>query len=423
MSERSDKLIQLSKFANLETGEFNKDAFADLDLLYQKGRRFHKLSQRIRNCNLCEGMNIGRVTEACPGWGNLNADVMFVGQSLHEPGMYSQIPFILGSGLIIDAALRLSGIDRYDCFWSNAVHCHPENNRASMDEEKKNCLPYLFEEIDIVQPKVVVAFGRDAEQSVGRYMDAREYGFKYLKYLHPASLIYSAPENKPNYIIRMSLDLDKALRGSSSHRKMVSKEQGFESGGLLANENSPPNSETLKALIGDLMPNKYKTIYVDPPWPEVGGGKIRRGADKHYKVMSVDEIALYGDLINTVAQEKCHLYLWATNNYLKDAFRLLERWGWEYITMITWMKDRKGLGQYFRGKTEHCLFARRGVLPYRKKDGKRAQGVTGFIEARGRHSAKPKTMREMIELVSYKPRLEMFAREKHKGWDVWGNEV
>jgi len=87
------------------------------------------------------------------------------------------------------------------------------------------------------------------------------------------------------------------------------------------------------------------------------------------------------------------------------------------------MKDRKGLGQYYRGKTEHCLFARKGVLPYRTKNGKRQQGVTGFVEARGRHSAKPKTMREMIEVVSYSPRLEMFAREKHKGWDVWGNEV
>jgi len=423
MSERSDKLIRLSEFADLESGEFAKDAFADLELLYQKGRRFHRLSQRIRCCNLCDGMNIGRVTECCPGWGSLNADVMFVGQSLHEPGMYSQIPFILGSGLMIDAALRLSGIKRHGCYWSNVVKCHPERNRPSKEEEKENCLSYLFAELDIVQPKVVVALGKDAEQGVKRYMDEREYEWKYLKYVHPASLIYSAPEARPNYIVKMSLDLDKALRGSSSYSTDVQNGRRFVGDTSASNENPPPNSETLKALIGDLKKNKYKTIYVDPPWPEVGGGKIKRGADKHYNVMSISEIALYGDLINMVAQEKCHLYLWATNNYLKDAFRLLEKWGWDYITMITWMKDRKGLGQYYRGKTEHCLFARRGVLPYRKKNGKRAQGVTGFIEARGRHSAKPKTMREMIELVSYAPRLEMFAREKHKGWDVWGNEV
>lgn len=211
MSERSKKLIQLSKFCNLESGDLDESEFADLDLLYQKGRKYHRLCQKIRQCSLCPGMNIGRVTEVCPGWGNLNADVMFVGQSLHEPGMYSQIPFILGSGLIIDAALRLSGINRHDCWWTNAVLCHPERNRASTEEEKKNCLSYLFEELDIVQPYVVVALGKDAEQSVGKYMRGREYGWKYLHYVHPASLTYSAPENKPNWIIKLSLDLDKAL--------------------------------------------------------------------------------------------------------------------------------------------------------------------------------------------------------------------
>lgn len=211
MSVRSEKLIALSKFCNLETGELDKDSFADLDLLYQKGRQYHRLCQRIRYCAKCPGMNIGRVTECCPGWGDLNAEVMFVGQSLHEPGMYSQIPFILGSGLIIDAVLQLSGIERHDCFWTNAVHCHPERNRASTDEEKENCWEYLDEEIDIVQPCIVVALGKDAEQGVKRYMDEREFGWKYLKYQHPASLIYSAPEARPNYIVKMSLDIDKIL--------------------------------------------------------------------------------------------------------------------------------------------------------------------------------------------------------------------
>ena len=212
MSERSKKLEHLSKFCNLETGYFSDESFADLDLLYNKGRLYHKLCQRIRCCSKCEGMNIGRVTECCPGWGNLNAEIMFVGQSLHEPGMYSQLPFILGSGLIIDAALRLSNIDRHDCFWTNVVMCHPERNRPSTDEEKENCLSYLFEELDIVQPRIVVALGKDAEQGVGKYMEQREYEWKYLHYQHPASLLYSSPESRPNWIIKLSLDLDKELK-------------------------------------------------------------------------------------------------------------------------------------------------------------------------------------------------------------------
>ena len=211
MSKRSEKLIHLSKFANLETGELDMSFFDDVENLYLKGRRYHRLCQRVRQCNLCDGMNVGRVTETCPGWGNLNADVMFVGQSLHEPGMYSQIPFIGGSGLIIDAALKLSGINRHDCFWTNAVLCHPERNRASTDEEKENCLGYLYEMLDIVVPRVVIALGKDAEQSVGRYMKDKSFGWKYLHYVHPASLLYSSPEARPNYIVKMSLDIDKEL--------------------------------------------------------------------------------------------------------------------------------------------------------------------------------------------------------------------
>lgn len=214
MSVRSKKLEHLSKFCNLESGELDKDSFADLDLLYQKGRQHHRLSQRIRYCDKCPGMNIGRVTECCPGWGNLNADVMFVGQSLHEPGMYSQIPFIGGSGLMIDAALRLSSVARHDCFWTNAVHCHPERNKASTDEEKESCWRYLAEEIAIVQPRIVIALGKDAKWAAEKYRnDYNDDTRKWLFYAHPASLIYSSPESRPNYIVKMSLDIDKILKG------------------------------------------------------------------------------------------------------------------------------------------------------------------------------------------------------------------
>lgn len=93
--------------------------------------------------------------------------------------------------------------------------------------------------------------------------------------------------------------------------------------------------------------NKYKTIYADPPWPEQGGGKIKRGADRHYPLMSVKEIMALpvGELADP---EGCHLYLWATNNYLPAAFECIKAWGFEYITTITWMKDKVGLGQYYQ---------------------------------------------------------------------------
>jgi N6-adenosine-specific RNA methylase IME4 len=170
---------------------------------------------------------------------------------------------------------------------------------------------------------------------------------------------------------------------------------------------------------------KYKTVYADPPWPEYGGGKLKRGADRHYPLMKVtDIIALGDDLGPFLDPHGCHLYLWATNNYLPEALEVMKAWGFEYKTTITWMKDRFGIGQYFRGQSEHCLFGTRGSLPYNiRSDGKRGQGKTAFVAPRSIHSRKPQEMREMIEVVSYAPRLELFAREEFAGWDKWGNQV
>lgn len=176
-------------------------------------------------------------------------------------------------------------------------------------------------------------------------------------------------------------------------------------------------------IFGADAAGKYRTIYVDPPWQETGGGKIKRGADRHYSLMTLAEIEAL-PIAQLAHSEGCHLYLWVTNNFLRKAFEILDAWGFEYITVITWQKDRFGLGQYFRGITEHCIFAStKRRLPYKLIDGKRAQGVTGFYEPKTIHSRKPAEMRRMIERVSYEPRIELFARQTFPGWDCWGNEV
>ena len=165
----------------------------------------------------------------------------------------------------------------------------------------------------------------------------------------------------------------------------------------------------------------YSTIYADPPWPERGGGKIKRGADRYYNLMSVKDIAAMP--VKCIADDNSHLYLWATNNFLHDAMHVMESWGFRYITCITWAKDKIGLGQYFRGMTEQCLFGVRGALPYKVLDGKRQQGTTLITAPRGKHSQKPSEMRAIIERVSYPPFIELFARERVPGWDAYGNEV
>lgn len=173
--------------------------------------------------------------------------------------------------------------------------------------------------------------------------------------------------------------------------------------------------------MSDLPAGRYKTIYADPPWPEKGGGKIKRGADRHYDLMSVKEIAALP--VVSIAEDNAHLYLWVTNNYLEQGFAVIRAWGFRPVTVVTWGKDKFGLGQYFRGQTEHCIFGVRGTLPYKILDGKRQQGTTLILAPRTIHSQKPNKMREMIEKVSYPPYIELFARERFNGWDSWGNEV
>lgn len=153
-----------------------------------------------------------------------------------------------------------------------------------------------------------------------------------------------------------------------------------------------------------------------------GGGKIKRGANKHYPVMKVKDIMA----LDVPSADNAHLYLWVTNNFLPDGLKVMEAWGFKYKTMITWVKDRFGLGQYFRGQTEHCLFGVKGMIPYKIVEEKRQQGVTFFSATRKEHSQKPDEMRQLIEKVSDREgfnKLEMFAREASPGWDLWGNEL
>ena len=168
---------------------------------------------------------------------------------------------------------------------------------------------------------------------------------------------------------------------------------------------------------------KYKTIYSDPPWDESGGGKIKRGADKHYPLMKTKDIINMAHFINTISDDDCHLYLWVTNNFLEDRLKVMNAWGFRYVTKITWMKEGIiGLGQYYRGITEDCLFGIKGKPPYKIIDGKRQQGITGFTAPRAEHSKKPEFMRKQIEKVSYPPFVEIFARPKINNEEIFINE-
>jgi N6-adenosine-specific RNA methylase IME4 len=164
----------------------------------------------------------------------------------------------------------------------------------------------------------------------------------------------------------------------------------------------------------------YRTILLDAPWLERGAGKSKRGADRHYPLLRTEEIprVVQASPLWRPA-ESAHCYCWATNNFLPDALWVLAELGFDYKTVLTWAKDRYGLGRYFRGQTEQLLFGTRGdFIPT-------ATNTTStLIQApRGAHSVKPLEVYELIEANSPGPRVEFFARARRPGWDADGNQL
>lgn len=209
---RKQKLLRLRPMVNLETGNINESAFSLTLSLYAKAKQKKLLDGRIRKCCKCPDLNIPYVTGSCPGWGDLNARIFLIGQSLHGPGIDTDIPFILGSGLLIDAALQLSNIKRNDVFFTNVIHCHPISNRASMDREKRNCLPHLRDELRIVNPDFIVTLGNDAKAGLDVVLAQKSmdtFSAKVLALVHPASILRGAPEVRVAWVLRLAKALDK----------------------------------------------------------------------------------------------------------------------------------------------------------------------------------------------------------------------
>lgn len=164
---------------------------------------------------------------------------------------------------------------------------------------------------------------------------------------------------------------------------------------------------------------RFATIVIDPPWDWGDEGDVDQmgRARPDYATMSLAQLLALP--ISSLADEDCHLYLWITNRSLPKGFALLERWGFRYITALTWVKPHYGMGNYFRGQTEHVLFGVRGSQPLRRKD-----VGTVFHAPRGPagHSSKPVEFYSLVESSSPGPYLEMFARGGRDGWVSWGEE-
>uniref|UniRef100_A0A6H1Z7I0 Putative methyltransferase n=1 Tax=viral metagenome TaxID=1070528 RepID=A0A6H1Z7I0_9ZZZZ len=214
----------------------------------------------------------------------------------------------------------------------------------------------------------------------------------------------------------------------------------------------------------------FKTISMDPPWPEFGGGKIKRGAQAHYGLIRTKEEILrvilqatspcmVFDPIGRPMQtergvwqpdpEGCLLWMWATRNHLPMAFWLIEALGFRYVTDFVWVKGgplrqliieggrlsqdslkqlrgvvklaKGGLGQWSTSQHEHLLMARIGKVD---KPAPQDRMPSVIVAPREEHSVKPAVFYDWMEKLGPEgPRLEMFARGPQEGWTVWGDQA
>ena len=172
---------------------------------------------------------------------------------------------------------------------------------------------------------------------------------------------------------------------------------------------------------------KYGIIYADPPWhyrvySKKGAG---RSAESHYPTMTIEEIQALP--VSELADKDCALFMWITFPLLKESLSVLSAWGFKFKTIaFVWIKQNRksdslfwGMGYWTRTNAEFCVLATKGKPKRMAKNVH--QVIVSHIEE---HSKKPdEARRRIVRLMGDLPRIELFARQKSAGWDVWGNEV
>jgi N6-adenosine-specific RNA methylase IME4 len=157
----------------------------------------------------------------------------------------------------------------------------------------------------------------------------------------------------------------------------------------------------------------FHVISIDPPWPYgTPYDPHGRRAANPYPEMSLEAIKA----IELPAADDCVLWLWTTHKFMRHSFELLDTWGFRDVAILTWVKDRMGLGSWLRSQSEFCIMAVKGKPPIQLTN------QTTIIDGPLReHSRKPDSFYELVNGLCVGAKLDYFSREKREGWAQVGN--
>lgn len=161
----------------------------------ERAAALEKIAAEVRTCTLCD-LHKTR-TKAVPGAGNINTEILFIGEG---PGFNEDkqgLPFVGQSGKYLESLLKLIDLKREDVFITNVVKCRPPENRDPQPDEINTCKPYLDQQINLIDPLMIVTLGRF---SMARYFPGAkitqihgkakiENGRAYYPLFHPAAVL------------------------------------------------------------------------------------------------------------------------------------------------------------------------------------------------------------------------------------------
>jgi len=151
----------------------------------------------IGDCTRCKLHTLGR-RQIVFGVGRPDADLMFVGEAPGADEDIQGIPFVGRAGQLLTKIIEAIGLTRDDVYIANVIKCRPPQNRNPEQDEVDTCEPFLFQQVDVIKPKVVVALGTFAARALLRTLDpisrlrGRVYdyrGAKLIPTFHPAYLL------------------------------------------------------------------------------------------------------------------------------------------------------------------------------------------------------------------------------------------
>jgi N6-adenosine-specific RNA methylase IME4/ParB-like chromosome segregation protein Spo0J len=241
---------------------------------------------------------------------------------------------------------------------------------------------------DLYHSATVAEGQADARDNVAHYLGVGRTT------IERAEAVVEAAEEDPDEYGYLVEQMDRSGKVAGAYRRLIVQQQAKR---IIA---EPPGLPT----------GPFRVIVADPPWRYESGNSLP------YPTMPLEEIKALA--VRDIAEQNATLWLWTTNTHLRDAFDVVEAWGFEYKSLLTWVKDRMGTGEWLRGQTEHCLLGARGKPVFLHGD-----HSTVLSARRREHSRKPEEFYNLIEEICPGAKLELFSRKARNGWRAFGNDL